>query len=66
MSRMSPADIRRARSIGRSITDARRAGKRDKALRYRKRAEDMVEEFGPNVQREVSIGRREQLRRTRG
>jgi hypothetical protein len=60
--RMFPGDARRARSIGRRITDARRAGNRDKELRYRKRAEAMIGQFGPEAQREVENGRREQLR----
>jgi hypothetical protein len=63
---MSTADARRAQSIGRRITDARRAGDRDKELRYRKLAKAMIEEFGPKAQREIGTGRRDQLRRTRG
>ena len=66
MRRMSPGDARRARSIGRRITDARRAGNRDKELRYRKRADAMIEQFGPDAQREIANGRRDQLRRKRG
>jgi hypothetical protein len=41
------------------------AGDRDKELRYRKRAEAMIEEFGPNAQREIDFGRREQMKRMR-
>jgi hypothetical protein len=63
---MSAADARRAQSIGRRITDARRAGDRDKERRYRKLAEAMIKEFGPNAKREIGYGRRDQLRRTRG
>ena len=64
--RMFPGDARRARSIGRRITDARRAGDRDKELSYRRRAEAMVEQFGPDARREIEVGRREQLRGKRG
>ena len=64
--RMFPGDARRARSIGRRITDARRAGDRDKELSYRKRAEAMVEQFGPDARREIEHGRRDQLRSKRG
>ena len=63
---MSAGESRRARSIGRRITDARRAGDRDKELSYRKRAEAMVAQFGADAQREVEHGRREQLRDKRG
>ncbi len=66
MRRMFPGDARRARSIGRRITDARRAGDRDKELSYRKRAEAMVEQFGPDARREIEAGRRDQLRNKRG
>ena len=66
MRRMFPGDARRARSIGRRITDARRAGDRDKELSYRRRAEVMVEQFGPEARREIEAGRREQLRSKRG
>ena len=66
MRRMFPGDARRARSIGRRITDARRAGDRDKELSYRRRAEAMVEQFGPDARREIEVGRREQLRGKRG
>jgi hypothetical protein len=59
---MSPGDVRRARAIGQRITDARRAGNRDKELRFRKRAEAMIGRFGPEAQREIENGRREQLR----
>ncbi len=62
MRAMSPADVRRARAIGQRITDARRAGNRDKELRYRKRAEAMIGQFGPEAQREIENGRREQMR----
>ena len=65
MRQMFMVDVRRARSIGRRIADARRAGDRDKELRYRKRAEAMIEEFGPSVQREIDFGRRDQMKRTR-
>jgi hypothetical protein len=64
--RMFPGDARRARSIGRRITDARREGDRDKELSYRRRAEAMVEQFGPDARREIEAGRREQLRGKRG
>ena len=64
--RMFPGDARRARSIGRRITDARRAGNRDKELRYRKRAEAMIEQFGPEAQHEIENGRRDRLRSKRG
>jgi hypothetical protein len=63
--RMYAGDARRARSIGRRITDARRAGDRDKELRYRERAEAMIAEFGPDARREIELGRRDQLRRKR-
>jgi hypothetical protein len=63
--RMFTADARRARSIGHLIVEARRTGDRDKELRYRRRAEAMIAEFGPNAQREIDLGRREQLRRMR-
>ena len=66
MRRMFPGDVRRARSIGRRITDARRAGDRDKELSYRKRAEAMIEQFGPDARREIENGRRDQLRNKRG
>ena len=62
---MFPADVRRARWIGHRIAEARRAGDSDKELRYRRRAEVMIAEFGPNAQREIGHGRREQLRRMR-
>ena len=65
MRRMFPGDVRRARWIGRRITDARHAGNRDKELRYRKQAEAMIEQFGPDAQREIELGRRDQLKRTR-
>ncbi len=63
---MSTADARRAQSIGRRITDARRARDRDKEQRYRELAEAMIEKFGPNARREIEFGRRDQLKRTRG
>ena len=63
---MSKTAARRAQSIGRRITDARRAGDRDKELRYRELAEAMIEKFGPNARREIEFGRRDQLKRTRG
>ena len=62
---VSPREARRARSIGRRIADARRASNHDKELRYRERAEAMIAEFGPNAKREIELGRREQLKRTR-
>lgn len=62
MRRMFPGDARRARSIGRRITDARREGDRDKELSYRKRGEAMIEQFGPDARREIEAGRRDQLR----
>ncbi len=62
MRAMSAGDVRRARAIGQRITDARRAGNRDKELRYRKRAEAMIGQFGPEAQREIENGRREQMR----
>ena len=62
MRRMFPGDARRVRSIGRRITDARREGDRDKELSYRKRAEAMVEQFGPDARREIEAGWRDQLR----
>ena len=65
MRRRFPGDVRRAQSIGRRITDARRAGDRDKELRYRNRAEAMIAEFGQDARREIEFGRREQLRRMR-
>jgi hypothetical protein len=43
----------------------RRASDRDKELRYRERAEAMIAEFGPNAQREIELGRRDQLKRMR-
>ena len=58
-------DVRRARLIGRRIAVARRAGDRDKELRYRKLAEAMIKEFGPSAQREIDFGRRDQMKRTR-
>ena len=63
---MSTAATRRAQSIGRRITDARRARDRGKELRYRELAEAMIEKFGPNARREIELGRRDQLKRTRG
>jgi hypothetical protein len=63
---MFPGDARRARSIGRRITDARHAGDRDKEVGYRKRAEAMVEQFGLDARREIEVGRRDQLRNKRG
>ena len=66
MRRMFAGEARRARSIGRRITDARRAGDRDKALSYRKRAQAMIAQFGPEAQREIEYGRRDQLRNKRG
>ncbi len=66
MRRMLPGNAQRARSIGRRITDARRAGDRDKELSYRKRAEAMIERFGPDARREIENGRRDQLRNKRG
>ena len=66
MRRMFPGDARRARWIGRRITDARRAGDRDKELSYRRRAKAMVEQFGPDARREIETGRRERLRGARG
>ena len=66
MRRMFAGDVRRARSIGRRITDARRAGDRDKEVSYRRRAEAMVEQFGPEARREIEAGRRAQLRGKRG
>ena len=66
MRRMLPGDVRRARWIGRRITDARHAGNRDKELSYRKRAEAMIEQFGPDAQRQIENGRRDQLRSKRG
>jgi hypothetical protein len=63
---MSTVAARRAQSIGRRITDARRARDRDKELRYRELAEAMIEKFGPNARREIEFGRRDQLKRTRG
>ena len=65
MRQMFMVDVRRARSIGRRIADARRADDRDKELRYRKRAEAMIEEFGPSAQHEIDFGRRDQMKRTR-
>ena len=62
MRRMGPGEARRARSIGRRITDARREGDRDKEISYRKRAEVMIEQFGPDARREIESGRRDQLR----
>ena len=46
--------------------DARRAGDRDKELSYRKRAEAMIEQFGPDARREIENGRRDQMRNKRG
>lgn len=66
MKPMSTAAAQRARSIGHRLTEARREGDRDKELRYRKSAKAMIAEFGQDAQREIAIGRREQLRRTRG
>ena len=66
MGRMLPADVGRARWIGRRITDARHAGNRDKELRYRKHAEAMIEQFGPEAKREIGRGRRDRLRSKRG
>ena len=66
MRRMLPADALRARAIGRGLTNARRAGNRDRELRYRKRARAMIETFGSDAQREIGRGRRDQLRRARG
>ena len=66
MRRMFPGEVRRARSIGRRITDARRAGNRDKELSYRKGAEAMIEQFGATAQREIENGRHDQLRNKRG
>jgi hypothetical protein len=63
---MLPEDARRARWIGRRITAARLAGNRDKELRYRKSAEAMIEQFGPDARREIGHGRRAQLRSKRG
>ena len=65
MRRMLPGDARRARWIGRRITDARHAGNRDKELRYRKEAEAMIEQFGPDAKREIGHGRRARLRSKR-
>ncbi len=65
MRRMFAQDVRRARSIGRGLADARRAGNRDKELSYRKRAEAMIAEFGQDAQREIDIGRRDQMKLTR-
>ena len=62
---MYAGNARRARFIGRRITDTRRAGDRDKELRYSKRAEAMIAEFGPDARREIEFGRRDQLRRKR-
>ena len=66
MGRMFSGDAQRARSIGRRITDARRAGNRDKEVRYRKRAEAIIAQFGADAQRESEHGRRDQLRNKRG
>ena len=63
---MFPGDARRARLIGRRITDARRAGGSSAPCRDRRRAEAMVEQLGPDVRREIEVGRREQLRGKRG
>jgi hypothetical protein len=57
---MFAGESRRARSIG------RRAGDRDKELSYRKRAQAMIAQFGPEAQREIEYGRRDQLRNKRG
>ena len=62
MRQMFAGESRRARSIGRRITDARRAGDRDKEVSYRKRAEAMVARFGADAQREIEHGRRDRLR----
>ena len=66
MRRMLPGDVRRARWIGRRITDARHAGNRDKELRCRKDAEAMIEQFGQEAKREIGHGRRDRLRSKRG
>ncbi len=66
MKPMSTAAARRARGIGRRLTDARRSGDRDKELRYHNSAKAMIAEFGQNARREIGVGQREQLRRTRG
>ncbi len=66
MKPMSTAAARRARWIGRRLKEARRAGDRDKELHYRKSAKAMIAEYGPNARREIGVGQREQLRRTRG
>lgn len=66
MKQMTPGNARRAQSIGRRITDARRAGDRDKELSYNKRAEAMIAQFGPAAKREIENGRRDQLRNKRG
>ena len=66
MRRMFPEDARRARWIGRRITAARHAGNRAKELLYRKSAKAMIEQFGPEAQREIGHGRRAQLRSKRG
>ena len=66
MKPMSTAAARRARWIGRHLKEARRAGDRDKELRYRESAKAMIAEYGPNARREIGVGQREQLRRTRG
>ena len=63
---ISAEDAQRARAIGHRITDARRAGDRDKELHYRRSAEAMIAmvgQSGPEAQREIANGRREQLRR---
>jgi hypothetical protein len=62
---MFMVDVRRAQSIGRRIADARRAGDRDKELQYLKRAEAMIKEYGPDAQRAIDFGRRDQMKRTR-
>ncbi len=66
MKPMSTAAARRARWIGRRLKEARRAGDHDKELHYRKSAKAMIAEYGPNARREIGVGQREQLRRTRG
>jgi hypothetical protein len=54
---MFAGDVRRARSIGRRITHARRYGDReDQELAYRKRDDGIVARFGPDARREVEAG----------
>ncbi len=53
---------RRPARSGNAFTRAPRVGNRDKELRYRKRAEAMIGQFGPEAQREIENGRREQMR----